>query len=111
MPGEHVDGAPFAADLERDLGHDVPTDAAEPVDRPFDQTGVPGVEESIQRLALPEDGRHEPRPERRCDSFEAPDGDVCGAAAFDAGDRRGRRANSLAERGLGPAQAPPKGPH
>jgi hypothetical protein len=49
---------------------------------------VVGVEQSVERLALPQDSNGDPRAERARHAGQKPDRELVGLAALDPGDRR-----------------------
>jgi hypothetical protein len=108
---EHVDRTAFASDRERDFGRDLPAEGCE---RPHDrlhQRGVRLVQQSVERLAVPEQPAVEPCAERIGERAEHPDGQPIRPASFDAGDCRPGDARVPREVDLSPPASPPQRPN
>ena len=99
---QDVDRAPLAADIERDLGRDEPVTVRQEFERAVDEVGVPGVEESVEALALPEEPDIDARPERGGDADEHVYSDPVGMSALDPPDSRPRDMRLRREVVLGP---------
>jgi hypothetical protein len=70
MPGQYVDRAALAANLEAHFGFDDPPSSEQPSDSVVDQRRVCAVEEPIDRLASPVDPNDQTRLERTPDSLD-----------------------------------------
>jgi hypothetical protein len=83
MPGQYVDRAALAADLEAHFGFGDPTSAEQASDSVVDQRRVCAVKEPIDRLASPVDPDDHTRLERTPDSLDHVEPKLTGATELE----------------------------
>jgi len=108
---EDVNRAAFASDRERDLGRDLPAEGCEPPHDRLHERGVRLVQQSVERLAVPEQPAVEPCAECIDERAEHPDRQPICPASFDAGDGRPGDARVPREVDLSPPASPPQCPN
>ena len=108
---EDVNRAAFASDRERDFGRDLPAEGCEPPHDRLHERGVRLVQQSVERLAVPEQPAVEPCAECIGERAEHPDRQPICPASFDAGDGRSGDARVPREVDLSPPASPPQRPN
>ena len=83
VPGEEVDRAAIASDVECHLGHDRPAGVSEEYEHLLHQTGVIGIEQSIGGFALPIDPNDESSVEGLHDPIKPVQAEPSSATALD----------------------------
>jgi hypothetical protein len=88
VEGEDVDRPTFAADLERDLGGDLPSRRFEEGEAPLDETGVGRIEKTIEILAVPEEPDIDAPAESGCHPDDGVQRDTVDTSALETPDDR-----------------------
>lgn len=110
MEGEDIDRPALPMNVEGHLRGDFPGRIAqEPQDR-VGEIGMRGIEEPIERLAVPQDPHVQGGTQSARDADERPYSDRLGATAFDPRDGRSRQADHPGESLLGQPPATAQSP-
>jgi len=95
MKCEHIDGATFTPDVERELDRTLPAGEPKPLHHRLDESGMPGVEQPIERLSIPGQPNLEARPERGRNPVQGRESKPVGLTAFRAADLRPTHSDPL----------------
>ena len=106
---EDIDRAAFSSNVERRLCGRDPAPTLEPFERELDEPSVPGIDQPIQSLAVPQEPDVNACVEGRRDRCKRRKGDPVGAAPFEAPDHGPRYTGRLGEANLAPAASSTKG--
>lgn len=101
MEAEHVDGAAFPANVERDLRDRIPAQGGEDAEDEFDQMSVLRVEEAIESFALPQQPNVNPRVDGCGHAHDRGNCDAIGMTMLDPAHGRLRRTRSTRQLTLG----------
>src|SRR5256885_17194025 len=104
MQGENIDGAPLAADRERDLNPDSETMGAKPLNHDFDDRRMRLIQQPIEALAMPPDAKLNLRVNGRADGMQRAERDPADAPQLDPADRVLRDMRPDGEIGLAKVQ-------
>ena len=87
---EHIDGASFPADVEGDFNRDVPASSAKQRGDVLNEICVRRIQESVQRLAVPQKAEVDPCAECGGERFEGLEREAVESAALESRDGAAR---------------------